>query len=100
MCEKTVPDYLSQCNFCELSHRTECCYWHSLFNNISTEDTSTMNGFVINTVLFSRLSDVSTLSVLCDQTYYKQIYFFPTTAFTFAQMLVFLILHVSIVYVS
>eukprot|EP01039_Chlorochromonas_danica_P009955 gene9955-biopygen5002 len=38
--------------------------------------------------------------ILCDQTYYKQIYFFPTTAFTFAQMLVFLILHVSIVYVS
>eukprot|EP00981_Chlorochromonas_danica_P006281 scaffold1352_cov387-Ochromonas_danica.AAC.1 len=83
----------------------------SLFNNIATKDTSTMNGFLFNSVLFTATSNFSTLPVLYDQrnVYYKQkdALFFPTTAFTFAQMLAFLplqvieaILYVAIVYWS
>lgn len=81
----------------------------SLFNNISTEDTNTMNGFLFNTVLFGALGSFAILPIVFEQkaVYYKQkdALFFPTGAFTLSQtismiplQIVETILYVTIVY--
>lgn len=61
----------------------------SLFNNIGKTETSTMNGFLFNTMLFSALGSFSILPVIYNQkaVFYKQkdAYFFPTLAYVFTQ---------------
>eukprot|EP00981_Chlorochromonas_danica_P012460 scaffold4964_cov248-Ochromonas_danica.AAC.6 len=61
----------------------------SLFNNIGKTETSTMNGFLFNSILFSGLGSFSILPVIYEQkaVFYKQkdSFFYPTMAFVFTQ---------------
>jgi len=63
----------------------------SLFSNIATDDVSTMNGFLFNTLLFSALGSFALLPILFAQkaVFYKMKdeLFFPTWTFALSQTL-------------